>query len=242
MLSREWRCSWSSADRRCSNYILVIHNYIAYQCAYYIRGYTIYFNTTAPVHGVTSYPAANICIADSCVHVTCVFVSYPPLRYNSSLAAVVSKTNFLQLFALFPQTVEEHADFENSFFLSPDLVMMSRNVSLELLDCSYIWQAQIQVSQQYDRLYIQSHIPGYLLTELHLCYILLPFYILSPFPYPLIKDTHAWSSSCMVTYHMIHIQSRPASYATYTRLSNKWMNINTYQTSNICRWLSARLQ
>ena len=29
MLSRAWRCSWSSADRRCSNYIWVINNYIA---------------------------------------------------------------------------------------------------------------------------------------------------------------------------------------------------------------------
>ena len=29
MLSREWRCSWSSADRRCSNYIWVINNLIA---------------------------------------------------------------------------------------------------------------------------------------------------------------------------------------------------------------------
>ena len=27
---REWRCSWSSADRRCSNYIWVIDNSIAY--------------------------------------------------------------------------------------------------------------------------------------------------------------------------------------------------------------------
>ena len=30
VLSREWRCSWSSADRRCSNYIWVIDNFIAY--------------------------------------------------------------------------------------------------------------------------------------------------------------------------------------------------------------------
>ena len=30
MLSREWRCSWSSADRRCSNYIWVINNFIGY--------------------------------------------------------------------------------------------------------------------------------------------------------------------------------------------------------------------
>ena len=28
MLIREWRCSWSSADRRCSNYIWVIDNFI----------------------------------------------------------------------------------------------------------------------------------------------------------------------------------------------------------------------
>ena len=29
VLSREWRCSWSSAERRCSNYIWVINNFIA---------------------------------------------------------------------------------------------------------------------------------------------------------------------------------------------------------------------
>ena len=30
VLSWEWRCSWSSADRRCSNYIWVINNFIAH--------------------------------------------------------------------------------------------------------------------------------------------------------------------------------------------------------------------
>ena len=30
VLSWEWRCCWSSADRRCSNYIWVINNFIAY--------------------------------------------------------------------------------------------------------------------------------------------------------------------------------------------------------------------
>ena len=30
VLSREWRCSWSSADRRCFNYIWVIDNFVAY--------------------------------------------------------------------------------------------------------------------------------------------------------------------------------------------------------------------
>ena len=41
MLSWEWRCSWSSADRRCFNYIWVINNCIAYQGATYIRGFTV---------------------------------------------------------------------------------------------------------------------------------------------------------------------------------------------------------
>ena len=30
VLSWEWRCSWSSADRRCTNYIWVINNFIGY--------------------------------------------------------------------------------------------------------------------------------------------------------------------------------------------------------------------
>ena len=41
MSSWEWRCSWSSADRRCSNYIWVINNFIAYQGASYIRDFTV---------------------------------------------------------------------------------------------------------------------------------------------------------------------------------------------------------
>ena len=40
VLSREWRCSWSSADRWCSNYIWVIDNFIAYQGVTYIRDLT----------------------------------------------------------------------------------------------------------------------------------------------------------------------------------------------------------
>ena len=42
VLSWEWRCSWSSADRRCSNYIWVIDNFIAYWGASYIRDLTVY--------------------------------------------------------------------------------------------------------------------------------------------------------------------------------------------------------
>ena len=36
VLNGEWRYSWSSADRRCSNYIWVINNLIAYWGASYI--------------------------------------------------------------------------------------------------------------------------------------------------------------------------------------------------------------
>ena len=41
VLSREWRCSWSSADRRCSNYIWVIDNLIVNKGASYIRDLTV---------------------------------------------------------------------------------------------------------------------------------------------------------------------------------------------------------
>ena len=41
VLSRQWRCSWSSADRRCSNYIWVIDNLIAHWGASFIRDLTV---------------------------------------------------------------------------------------------------------------------------------------------------------------------------------------------------------
>ena len=40
-LGREWRCSWSSAERRCSNYIWVINNFIGYPDTAYITGLTV---------------------------------------------------------------------------------------------------------------------------------------------------------------------------------------------------------
>ena len=42
VLSWEWRCSRSSADRRCSNYIWVIDHFISYQSASYIRDLMVY--------------------------------------------------------------------------------------------------------------------------------------------------------------------------------------------------------
>ena len=41
VLSWIWRCSWSSADRWCSNYIWVINNLIVHKCASYIRDLTV---------------------------------------------------------------------------------------------------------------------------------------------------------------------------------------------------------
>ena len=41
VLSWEWRYSWSSADRQCSNYIWVINNFIAYKGVSYIRDLTV---------------------------------------------------------------------------------------------------------------------------------------------------------------------------------------------------------
>ena len=41
-LSPEWRCSWSSGDGLCSNYIWVINKFIAYWSASYITGFTVF--------------------------------------------------------------------------------------------------------------------------------------------------------------------------------------------------------
>ena len=41
MLSRERRCSWSSADRRCSNYICVVFSLIVHLSALHIRDLTV---------------------------------------------------------------------------------------------------------------------------------------------------------------------------------------------------------
>ena len=45
VLSWEWRCSWSSADRQCTNYIWVINNFIAHYGASYIKGLMVNVST-----------------------------------------------------------------------------------------------------------------------------------------------------------------------------------------------------
>ena len=52
MLSRKWRCSWSSGDRWCPNYTWVIINFIANQGACYIRDFTV-------SHGMHLTPAGS---------------------------------------------------------------------------------------------------------------------------------------------------------------------------------------
>ena len=43
MFSWEWRCSWSSTDRRCSNYIVVINKFIVNQGGSFIRGFKVFY-------------------------------------------------------------------------------------------------------------------------------------------------------------------------------------------------------
>ena len=63
VLSREWRCNWSSADRQCSNYIWVINNFIGYWGVPYIRGFMVIFafSKDAPYLAITGELQGNWC-------------------------------------------------------------------------------------------------------------------------------------------------------------------------------------
>ena len=52
VLSWEWRCSWSSADRRCSYYIWVINNFITHKGATYIWDLTVCYYHAIPFHNI----------------------------------------------------------------------------------------------------------------------------------------------------------------------------------------------
>ena len=85
VLSWEWRCSWSSADRRCSNYIWVINNSTANSGATYIRGLTVHIrkltplclrpipkfsiSTTAPTFSSSRVPSSFFPASSSLLHV-----------------------------------------------------------------------------------------------------------------------------------------------------------------------------
>ena len=70
LLSGEWRCSWSSADRRCSNYIWVITNSIAYPGAAYIREFTVlkifFFHHISAFNYERHSSSKNSCIQTAC--------------------------------------------------------------------------------------------------------------------------------------------------------------------------------
>ena len=64
VLSREWRCSWSSADRWCSNYIWVINKYITHWGVTYIRGLAV--NVLAVSYGWHNPPSCVVLYASKC--------------------------------------------------------------------------------------------------------------------------------------------------------------------------------
>ena len=55
MLSGEWRCSCSSADRRCSNYIWLINNLIAHWGASYIKGLMVEVHIITRIHEIPTH-------------------------------------------------------------------------------------------------------------------------------------------------------------------------------------------
>ena len=59
VLSWQWRCSWSSADRRCSNYIWVINNFSAYKGASYIRDFTVFVYQACPPCSIMKDPGVS---------------------------------------------------------------------------------------------------------------------------------------------------------------------------------------
>ena len=66
VLSREWRCSWSSAHRRCSNYIWVINDLIAYKGASYIRDLTVHYSGI--IMGVMASQITSLTIVYSTIY------------------------------------------------------------------------------------------------------------------------------------------------------------------------------
>ena len=87
-LSRKWRCSWSSADGRCSNYIWVINTFIAYCGATYIRGLTVHVETHGEANNrarlaytMTSWHGDAYALLSVCEVVT---IGFPPKKARNS--------------------------------------------------------------------------------------------------------------------------------------------------------------
>ena len=86
VLSRSWRCSWSSADRRCSNYIWVIDNFIAYQGASYIRDLTVVANVMSLKWMYTLNRWPIVCLSQT--------------SYGESMGSNVKRSLWVQISAL----------------------------------------------------------------------------------------------------------------------------------------------
>ena len=76
LLSREWRCSWSSADRRCSNYIWVINNVIACKGATYIRDFMVIAILPALISEVYGSPLGVHDVFGCYLWTRCFYIDY----------------------------------------------------------------------------------------------------------------------------------------------------------------------
>ena len=87
VLSRAWRCSWSSADRRCSSYIWVINKFIAYKDATYIRGLTALLHALYSMLIQLIKDAPAILNFDLCTVFYMIFINsvFPPATRHNQL-------------------------------------------------------------------------------------------------------------------------------------------------------------
>ena len=122
ILSWEWRCSWSSADRRCSNYIWVINNLIAYLSASYIRYLTVMIGIPAP-WGNELVTRLDKYHAETASEIVCVATlvkthRIPNLKCLSSSLAVV-----------FSQSIEAKCLFQNEYVVGTASTVVAPAIS-----------------------------------------------------------------------------------------------------------------
>ena len=80
VLNGEWRCSCSSADRRCSIYICVINDFIAHKVATYIIGLRVCGCKTEDAHNH--------------MHIQAFYITRVP-SYNDIVSQTISRNGFL---------------------------------------------------------------------------------------------------------------------------------------------------
>ena len=136
VLSWEWRCSWSSADRRCSNYIWVINNFTAYQGATYIKGFTV----VALIHGAVTvcsliFFASRQAVSIAGMVLNCdqgkIYCVYKQLIYGTVLSHFVS--NFINTSHLF------QLDNMGTFHLMIGIFVIFWNLYCEILLWVFGW-------------------------------------------------------------------------------------------------------